>query len=313
VPHPASGWIRAYAGVPIMVDEQVFGFLNLDSRTPDFFTPQHAELLKVFAAHAALAIRNAQLFQRSQELAALEARQEVARELHDAISQTLLSAHMFAETLSRTAEREPARLSEGLSYLRRTIRGALAELRALLVELRPSALLQANLKALIQQLAEAATSRKEIEIQLTLDSDVQLPDNVKVAVYRITQEALNNIVNHAHARRISIEMQQTSAGVSLTIVDNGRGFDASQVSSDRMGLAIMRERANEIGARFSIDSQIGRGTTLTFASSWSMITTWYGEVSRCTLKKPRSLSWSAKRRTASMPLPCAANCSPMSS
>jgi two-component system nitrate/nitrite sensor histidine kinase NarX len=265
---PDNTWIRSYVGARIAYDGRVFGFLNLSGKTPGFFNERHAEVLKVFAAQAAVAIRNAQYHKQSQELAILEERQLLARDLHDAVSQTLLSANMFAESLAHIAEREPARLNEGLSYLRLTIRGALAELRALLVELRPAALLQANLKTLIEQLTEAVASRKEIDIQLHQVSAYKLPDTVKIVIYRVVQEALNNIVKHAYARHIIIDIQQIDGeGIEVCIRDDGRGFDMNNITSDHMGLSIMRERATEIGAQLSVDSQIGVGTKIVL--QWS--------------------------------------------
>jgi signal transduction histidine kinase len=260
---PDTRWIRSYVGVRIAIDDQVFGVLNLCGNKPWFFNERHAELLKVFAAQAAIAIRNAQYHEKSQSLAILEERQLLARDLHDAVSQSLLSAHMFAESLSRLVERDPAGLTEGLNYLRRTIRGALAELRALLVELRPASLLQANLKTLITQLAEAVSSRKEIDIQLQQDGEYNLPDTVKVVVYRVVQESLNNIVKHAFAKHINIVISRLEQdGIEICVSDDGRGFAMDSATSDHMGLTIMRERANGIGAHLCIESEIGVGTKI---------------------------------------------------
>jgi signal transduction histidine kinase len=264
---PEAAWIRSYVGVRICLDDKVLGFLNLDSAHVGFFTDQHAEMLRAFAAQAAMALNNAQLHQRAQEIAAYEERQKLARELHDAVSQTLLSANMIADSLPRMIKRDPDRADAGFAYLQRLIRGALAELRALLMELRPAALLQADLNVLIQQLAEAVTSRKEIEIDLKLEREYALPANVKVALYRVTQEALNNIVKHSRARHVSISLRKIEAGegiegIEVIVADDGRGFDPRGVTSDHMGLTIMRERANEIGARLTLDSGVGRGTRI---------------------------------------------------
>lgn len=258
-----TDWIRSYLSVPIKLEGAILGFLSLYSAHLGFFTDEQAMILKAFAAQAAIAINNAQLHQKAQALAALEERQKLARELHDAISQTLLSANMIADSLPRLIQRDPARADEGFTYLRRLIRGALAELRALLMELRPAALEQANLNVLIQQLAEAVTSRKEIEIDLKLATDYVIADNAKVAIYRITQEALNNIVKHSSARRVALTLKKLVNGVEVSVVDDGRGFELGSVSGDHMGLMIMRERANEIGARLTIDSRIGFGTRIT--------------------------------------------------
>jgi two-component system nitrate/nitrite sensor histidine kinase NarX len=258
-----TDWIRSYLSLPIRLEGSILGFLSLYSAHLGFFTDEQATILKAFAAQAAIAINNAQLHQKAQALAALEERQKLARELHDAISQTLLSANMIADSLPRLVQRDPARADEGFTYLRRLIRGALAELRALLMELRPAALAQANLNVLIQQLAEAVTSRKEIEIDLKLDTEYMIADNAKVAIYRITQEALNNVVKHSSARRVAVSLKKLVNGVELSVADDGRGFELGTVSSDHMGMTIMRERANEIGARLTIESRIGFGTKVT--------------------------------------------------
>jgi signal transduction histidine kinase len=140
-------------------------------------------------------------------------------------------------------------------------------MRMLLLELRPAALKETKLHELLQNLAEAAVSQKEIDISVSVEP-VDPPFDVKVAYYRITQEALNNISRHARATRATIELTSTGTELVLTIADNGRGFDVDLAAPERMGLSIMRERAATIQAKLTIDSIIDGGTTI--IAKWAL-------------------------------------------
>jgi PAS domain S-box-containing protein len=258
---------RSYVGAPIRLEGKTIGFLNLDSATPAFFTPTHAERLQAFANQAAIAIQNAQLFQQSRALATLEERQRLAHDLHDAVSQTLFSASVVAEALPRLWERDPDEVRTGLDELRQLTRGALAEMRTLLMELRPAALVETELEELLRQLTSAFTGKTRAEVLLTVEAISALPPEVQVALYRIAQEALNNIAKHARATRVSVSLIQRADQIELRVSDNGRGFDPAHVSPDRLGLSIMKERAGNIGANLEITSQIGGGTDV--VAVWS--------------------------------------------
>ena len=251
---------RSYVGAPIRLEGKTIGFLNLDSATPAFFTPTHAERLQAFANQAAIAIQNAQSFQQSRALAALEERQRLARDLHDAVSQTLFSASVVAEALPRLWERNPGEVRTGLDELRQLTRGALAEMRTLLMELRPAALVETELEELLRQLTIAFTGKTRAEVFLTVEGSGTLPSPVQVALYRIVQEALNNIAKHARATYVWVSLIQSADRIELRVSDNGRGFDVAHVSPDRLGLSIMKERARNIGANLEITSQVGHGT-----------------------------------------------------
>jgi two-component system nitrate/nitrite sensor histidine kinase NarX len=138
-------------------------------------------------------------------------------------------------------------------------RGALAEMRTLLVELRPNALVEVPLSALLRQLTEAMVSRARIEIQLSAEGERKLPPDVQVGLYRLAQEALNNVVKHAKATQAVVTLRLGEA-VRLTVADNGAGFDPGAVTADHLGLRIMRERAEAIGAQLNIYSEPGEGT-----------------------------------------------------
>ncbi len=255
-------WVRAYMGAPVINEETVIGFINILSLQHDAFEQSELGILSVFCDQAAVAIRNARLYQQARELAALEERQRIARDLHDAVTQTLFSANVVAKTLLRLHERDPEQIGSGLQQLNQLTRGALAEMRTLLLELRPETLAETALDRLLQQLGDAFSGRTEAEIVVEAEpgDDLQLP--VKVAFYRVAQEALNNVYKHARAERVQVRLWHDEGKTYLSVMDDGRGFDPAAVMGDHMGLKIMRERAENIGARLEISSQTGSGTTI---------------------------------------------------
>ncbi len=206
---------------------------------------------------------NAELFQQAQALAALQERQRLAQNLHDAVNQSLFSAGLIAEVLPRLWDRDQAQARQSLEDLRRLTRGAMAEMRALLAELRPSTLTDAELGDLVRLLGNAFTGRTNIPAKLTVTGEGVLPAEVQVAIYRICQEALNNVAKHAKASLVEINLKHDGSAIDLSIHDNGQGFDPEQITSGHYGLSMMRERAEEVGAQLSVTSQPGQGTKLT--------------------------------------------------
>jgi PAS domain S-box-containing protein len=255
-------WVRSYLGAPITFEDEVIGFINLNAAMPGFFDPRQAERLRAFADQAAIAIRNARLFEQAQAAAALEERQRLARDLHDAVSQTLWTVSLMADVLPDLWQRDVRDGRQVLADLQRLTRGALAEMRTLLLELRPAALLEANIEDLLRQLAAATMSRKKVDVVVSVRSARRLPADVQVALYRIAQEALNNVTKHARATRVDVDLAATSTGVDLHIRDNGRGFEPEDQSPEHLGLQIMRERAEAVGARLWVASQLGHGTVI---------------------------------------------------
>jgi signal transduction histidine kinase len=194
------------------------------------------------------------------EHAAAEERNRLARDLHDAVSQTLFSASIIAEVLPRLWEKNQAEGRRRLEEIRQLTRGALAEMRTLLFELRPSALADAEMNYLLRQLVESFISRHGIPVELKIETTCSIPTEAKIVFYRIAQEALNNVAKHAEATQVRVTLSCPSKTVSLDVADNGRGFDLGKVRVDSLGLGIMRDRAAEIGASVSIDSRQGSGT-----------------------------------------------------
>jgi signal transduction histidine kinase len=252
--------IHSLVLVPIEIDGELFGTFNLGYDQPRAFGDEERRLFAALAQRAALAIENARLYEQAQQAAVLEERQRLARELHDAVTQTLFSASLIAEVLPRLWNRNQEEGQRRLEELRQLARGALAEMRTLLLELRPAALTEANLDELLRHLTEAITGRARTPVTLTVEGDCTLPPEVQVGLYRITQEALNNVVKHAKASQAVVSLCCQPQQVELHIKDDGRGFEPEQVSPEHLGLGIMRERAETIGANFKLQSRPGQGT-----------------------------------------------------
>jgi PAS domain S-box-containing protein len=196
------------------------------------------------------------------EEAAQEERQRLAHELHDAVSQTLFSASTIAQTLERTWDDNPDLVHQNLGELQILTQGALAEMRNLLLELRPGAMEHIPMPDLLRQLVEGFSGRTKTEIELFISGDHLLSYNVRFVFFRLAQEALNNIIKHARANQVQVNYDSQPDQVQLTIEDDGRGFDPSIISPGRHGLEIMKERAEKINATIHIKSQVGDGTTV---------------------------------------------------
>jgi PAS domain S-box-containing protein len=252
---------HSLVAAPVVFRDQVLGFILLFSQIAGFFSEQHAQILRAFAAQSAIAIQNAQLFQQARELAVLEDRQRLARDLHDAVSQTLFSSVLITETLPQVLQKSKEDALEYLRDLESLNRSAMAEMRVLLLELRPEQLTRMKLTDQIVHLTEAAKGRKAIQFDLALDDTRKLPPSVRISFFRIAQEALNNIIKHSYATRVSIRLAQQADVVELMIQDDGRGFHPERIKAG-LGLSTMRERAQEINAKLRIQSSDGEGTII---------------------------------------------------
>jgi signal transduction histidine kinase/DNA-binding NarL/FixJ family response regulator len=252
--------MHAYVGVPIKLREQVIGFINVFNRAAHTFDPEVANRLLAFAGQAAIGIQNARLYSQSQELATIKERQRLARDLHDSVSQTLFTSKAMAESALRQWETNPQRAYELLNDVHDMSATALAEMRVLLLELRPASLDRVDLRELFEQYLEPIQSRRQLEVNLEIPDEVRPPPKVRMAFYRIVQEALNNIEKHSRATTVDVGVIRYDNRLELEIRDNGRGFSVEQVNPMSLGLNIMRERAEEIAATFSIESAPNRGT-----------------------------------------------------
>ena len=255
--------IRSWMWIPLAVRGRIIGGMGIAERRQDYFTAHSAGLALSVANQAAITMINAELYEDAQTLAVLEERQKLARNLHDAINQSLFSAGLIAEVLPRLWEREPDEARRSLEDLRRLTRGALAEMRSLLVELRPSALTDTDLGDLLRLLGNAFTGRTNVPVLVNVTGTGTLPAEPQVVLYRICQEALNNIAKHAKATRVAIDVRHESDALELHIHDDGCGFDSSEPPPPgHYGLIMMRERAETVGALLTVLSEPGHGTEL---------------------------------------------------
>jgi two-component system nitrate/nitrite sensor histidine kinase NarX len=236
------------------------GIAGLGHAQPDYFKEHHSDLALTLANHAATTLVNIELYEDAQALAVLQERQRLARNLHDAVNQSLFSASLIAEVLPRLWERDPDEARRSLEDLRKLTRGAISEMRMLVAELRPLALADGNVGDLLHQLANAFTGRTNIPVAITITSHDSLTSEMQVALYRICQEALNNIVKHAEASHVRINLEYDNKRVEMLIEDDGRGFDPGMELSGHYGLSMMQERAQGVKASIQIKSKPGEGT-----------------------------------------------------
>lgn len=260
--------IRAWMGVPLMVKDRVIGELALDHGEPGYFTPQRAALALSFANQVAVAIENSRLYLQVEQAAVMEERQRLARELHDSVSQALYGIGLGARTARTLLEREPvdeetrARLAKPLDYVLSLAEAGLAEMRALIFQLRPDALESEGLVAALDRQAAALRARYRLDVRTEFCEEPEISLEVKEALYRVAQESLNNIAKHARASRIEIRLEDREGTVTLEVQDEGVGFDPQDKHPGHLGLQSMHERAARLGGTLEIESSPGRGTLI---------------------------------------------------
>jgi two-component system nitrate/nitrite sensor histidine kinase NarX len=260
--------IRSWMGTPLQSGGKVIGVLSVSSAQPGLYDSSKLPILEAFANHATIAIINARLYQESRMAAMLEERNRLARDLHDAVTQTLFSASLIAEALPLQWEQDQAGARANLKRLHQLTSGALAEMRMLLLELRPGSFQQSSLSTLLKHLCDAYQAKNAVQVHMNLaeGDPPALPVEVKEFFYRFTQEALNNITKHAKAGHVQIQLEQTEEVIRLRIQDDGRGFNPLDILPGHLGLQIMQERAAAIDANLMIESRPGEGTIL--VSEW---------------------------------------------
>ena len=257
-------YVGAWMGVPLLVKERPIGMLAFEHQRVNFFTERHAELALTFANFAAVAIENARLYEQAQTLASLQERQRLARELHDSVSQALYGIALGARTartlLDRTCDGEASSLAEPLDYVLSLAEAGLAEMRALIFELRPESLELEGLSMALSKQAAALAARYMIQVKTELCDEPQTNLSIKEAFYRVAQEAFNNIVKHSGASEVKLRMQCNGSELLLVVEDNGQGFDPSGEFPGHLGLRSMSERMEKLGGQLVIESSPGNGT-----------------------------------------------------
>ena len=247
---------------PVLVRGEFFGSLRFCYKNEKEFDDETIRLAALIAEQTALAIENANLRAELQVTAVSQERNRLARELHDSVTQTLFSASLIAEVLPRIWEVNPEQGQRRLQEIRQLSRGALAEMRTLLMELRPNAIFEADPPELLRHLVDAFSGRTGIPVtfEKEIDPAVVIRGDQKLVIYRITQEALNNIMKHARAQQVLVHFRIKPAQIVLMIQDDGIGFNMDEIPHDHFGLGFMKERAELIGARCTVTSQVGECT-----------------------------------------------------
>jgi signal transduction histidine kinase len=257
--------MRSFLGVPIVSRGGIIGALYLtDKEGAAEFSDADERLIVLLAAHAAIAIENARLHERSRELSIVEERNRLARELHDSVTQQLFGVVLSAESASELLGRGDGAAGEQLERVQALARGAMEELRSVVFELRPASLEAEGLGQALRKHVEVLRHVSGREIELRVASPPALGAAAAGQVFRIAQEALQNAHRHAGAERIEVRLENGGGRLALSVADDGRGFDvlAPGVRGRRLGLTSMEERAAELGGRLTIESRPGEGTTV---------------------------------------------------
>lgn len=249
--------------LPLVAASEVFGAISLLFLENHTFTESDKAYIASLVFQCAQAIERARLAENAKELAVIQERHRLARELHDNVSQLLFSSSVISEIMPRLLRNQPEKALSQAEQLNLMVRGAMAEMRSLLWELRPESIIKTQLSNLLTQHSYAIRARQDVEISVTVhaDQEYRLPADAQVAFYRIAQEGVHNVIKHGQAAEISILLRQTKHYTALIVMDNGRGFD-THAMNEGFGLKNMRDRAASIGAQFSIKSSIGKGTRL---------------------------------------------------
>ncbi|MFD7552742.1 GAF domain-containing sensor histidine kinase [Streptomyces sp. NPDC059578] len=259
-----------FLGMPIRDGDEIMGALFLANKNHPApqgscgFTQDDEDLLTMLAQHAAIALTNARLYERSRELTIAEERSRLAHELHDAVSQKLFSLRLTAQAATALVDRDPVRAKDELTQVAALAAEAAEELRAAVVELRPAALdedgLVATLRTHTQVLDRAHSARVTYHGHLPR----ALPASQEEAVLRVAQEALHNALRHSGAQRVDVRLDPHERGAVLLVVDDGVGFDPRAVrrAGRHLGLVSMRDRTDGVGGTLTVASEPGKGTTI---------------------------------------------------
>ncbi len=266
-----EGWPAAhpelvdFLGVPIKDGEEILGAIYLaNKRDGQGFTAEDERLLGILAAHAAIALTNARLYERSRELTIVSERARIARELHDAVNQKLFSLRLTAQAAAQLLDRDPVQAREQLDRVRRLCAEAQEELRAVVDELRSPDLGEDGLAETLRKHVAVLDRAHAARVTFSATGVKPLSATKEDAVLRVAQEALHNALRHADPRHVAVSLSGADSGLVLEVSDDGAGFDPEAVrrSGRHLGLASMRERARAVRGHLHLTSVPGRGTTV---------------------------------------------------
>ena len=254
--------LTGFLGVPVKNGEEVLGIIFVANKRAGEFTARDEELLTLFAAHAAIALTNARLYERSREVSVLEERARLARELHDAVSQRLFSIRLHARAAQVLVGKDPARAATELGAIAELGAQAHGELRAVIDGLAPPEL--DGLAESLRRYALLAGRAHGIEVRLSAADVPELDPQVQAAAFRVAQEALHNALRHSGAGEVSVALSRSRGRVVLEVADDGTGFDP-ELAPPGLGLSSMRERAAAVGGQLRVSSAPGAGTQVRLA------------------------------------------------
>ncbi|MFI1201524.1 GAF domain-containing sensor histidine kinase [Streptomyces sp. BHT-5-2] len=275
-----GGWPAAhpdmsdFLGLPVADGDEILGALFLaNKRCPQNppsrgdgcrFTEEDERLLGILAQHAAIALTNARLYERSRELTIAGERARLAHELHDAVAQKLFSLRLTAQAATALVDRDPARAKDELHQVAALAAEAADELRAAVVELRPAALDEDGLVATLRSQCQVLDRAHSAHVTFTAHGVRALPSAQEEALLRVAQEALHNALRHSGAGHVEVSVTRFGQGARLRVADDGRGFDTRAVrrAGRHLGLVSMRDRAGGVGGRLTVESEPGKGTAV---------------------------------------------------
>ena len=272
-----AGWPRAhpvmkdFIGMPVLDGDEILGAVFLANkagpRPPGAgpgFTQEDEDLLRILADHAAIALTNARLHERSRELTLAGERARIAHELHDAVSQKLFSLRLTAQAAAALVDADPARAKDEIRQVAALAAEAADELRAVVVELRPAALDEDGLVATLRTQADVLDRVHSAGVTFRASRVRALPAAQEEALLRVAQEATHNALRHADPGTVSVTLEGHGKGARLRISDDGAGFDPTAVrrAGRHLGLVSMRERADGVGGRLTVQSEPGKGTVI---------------------------------------------------
>lgn len=260
---PGARDLVSWLGVPLVIKDRVIGVLHLEHGKPNQYSDQNLNLYAAIADMIALALENARLYEQAQTLASLHERQRLARELHDSVSQALYGIVLGARTarkLLNNPDIDRSALGETVDYLLSLADAGLAEMRALIFELRPEALEMEGLIAALERQAAALRSRHDIRVDTSFCEEPQMALHAKEIMFRIFREAIHNTIKHAKASHVNLGLYTENGSLLLEVSDDGVGFAPHDSFPGHLGLQSMRERVAELGGEISIESAPGKGT-----------------------------------------------------
>jgi signal transduction histidine kinase len=250
--------------VPLQVKGETIGVLDVVNKRGGF-SPDDVRIINLLADQASVAIDHARLYQEARRVAVLEERQRLARDLHDSVNQSLYGINLYSQAaLRQLAQGNVESATDHLKHVQTSAQDGLSEMRLLIFELRPPVLENEGLVAALEQRLKSVEERTGLKTGLKVRMPTRLPPNVEDELYRITQEALNNVLKHAQATQVAIHLIVTGHTLLLRIQDDGVGFETCEgCPPGKLGLRAMMDRAEALGGKVTIESQEGQGTRIT--------------------------------------------------